>query len=276
VIAAALLLAVPLGGETHARNVEFRSSLDMAGTLLERWPTGGAHYMYGWELASRGRHSQALLEYESASATFPRARYYLGSELLDAGRAREAADQLREFLELEPELLEAVPAQHKLAEALVVLHEYAEALSHYEAYLAVRPDDVEAVTAYGIALSDSDHDRDAIAAFRRAAALAPRDARIRANLARALFLVEELQAAETEARASLALDGRDRQTHDLLGRMLAHEGRLEDAVREFDEALAIDASDSEAQDAKEAIERLRRQRGPDPRARRPAPPTIGR
>jgi tetratricopeptide (TPR) repeat protein len=283
-----------LGALTVARNREYSTPLGMARTVEARWPTGGAHYMVGWELAQVGEHSEALAEYRRAVDTFPRARYYLASELAAAGDTAEAISQFQEFIREEPDLTEAVPAHVKLgrlvangghwdraigeaettlsmdpsnadaelliAEGFVIMHHFDDAFLHYRAYLEQRPLDVNALTGFAVALSQSGDDLHAADVFRRAVDIEPSNAGLRANLARALFLNDDMQGATAEAKASLALNPNDPSTHDLLGRTLALQGALDEAHREFEESLRLDPNDEDARAALNAFAILGRHR----------------
>jgi len=286
-------IAVALGGRTVLRNREFSSGLTMASTVLARWPTAAAHDLLGRELASAGRHDEALAEYRAAAENYPRARYPLGLELADRGRLDEAIVQLQLFIDQEPLLAEVIPARLRigrafeaqgkhaeaaaearqvlamvpsnldarllLAGALVNQRQFDEAIEHYRQYLEARPSDVLALNELGIALSLSEkHDQEAVAVFKRVVAANPRDADTRVNLARALLLNDQAEEAAAEAQAAVALKPDSAANRDLLGRALAELGRFEDARREFERALEIDAADAQA---REALTRLSRAQG---------------
>ena len=67
--AALLLVAACLAIATRARNAEYASPLEMARTILARWPTGAAHSLVGEELAAVGRHQEAIEELRLAALT---------------------------------------------------------------------------------------------------------------------------------------------------------------------------------------------------------------
>lgn len=278
------VVALLLAAATRTRNTEYRSPMAMALTVVSRWPTGGAHYMVGTELMALGRDGDAIAEFRQAADTFPRARYYLGAELFKAGQVEEAVPELRAFISEEPLLLEVIPARLKIGAALAregawapAAAEYrqvlammpsnieaqrllADALVHdsraedafpfYRAYLAERPSDVAVENEFGIALGQTgSHDAEAVAVFRRAAAQEPANAAVRANLARALLIVNDFPSAEREARAAATLDPRSPGNVDLLGQALAMEGHLTAAAAAFEDALRLDPSDSVAESA---------------------------
>src|SRR5258707_403233 len=69
-----------------------------------------------------------------------------------------------------------------LADTLFQEQRFDEAVSHYRAYLAARPTDGGAATNLGIALAALGKDEDALAAFRLAVQINPRDPTARRNL----------------------------------------------------------------------------------------------
>jgi tetratricopeptide (TPR) repeat protein len=223
-LALSLLIAVPLAATTVARNREYASPLVMAQTVLERWPTPLAESMVGQQLAIAGRHDEAIAHLRAAAPGYPRARYHLGGELFNAGRIDEAMPELQAFVAAEPALVEAVSARTMLgrgfmlrrqwpqaeeqlrmvltmmptsdparapvigglADTLFQEQRFEEAASHYRAYLVARPTDGGAATNLGIALAAMGKDNEAIAAFRLAVQINPRDLAARRNLELAL------------------------------------------------------------------------------------------
>ena len=108
-VVAALLLA-----GTYSRNREYRSSLGLARTVVERYPSSVAHHYLGVELLAAGDRDAAMTELRRAIPGAPAAHLTLGVELLNEGRTDEGIDQLRAFLREEPMLLEARPARQRL------------------------------------------------------------------------------------------------------------------------------------------------------------------
>jgi hypothetical protein len=112
--AAATVLVASLGlsARTVARNREYQSSLTMARTVAERWPTPVAHAMLGVELEVVGRHDEALVHLrQSATAGYSQAHYHLGGALFNHGSRRDSIDELQAFLAQSPMLAEAVKAR---------------------------------------------------------------------------------------------------------------------------------------------------------------------
>ena len=81
---------IALATGTVLRNREYQSSLTMAQTVLERWPTPFAHAMVATELAKLGRHEEAIAELRQGADQYPKAGYHLGGELYNQGKVDEA------------------------------------------------------------------------------------------------------------------------------------------------------------------------------------------
>jgi tetratricopeptide (TPR) repeat protein len=265
-----------LGASTFARTEEYASGLMMARTVLARWPSPAAEYQVGTELATAGRHDEAISHLRSAAEGMPPARYNLGSELFVAGRYAESIAELKTFVRDEPGLdsttaarllmgrafeatgrwpeaiaefqtgVAASPgdadAQGLLAVALGSTRAFEEAVGHYRAFLAARPADAAGWTGLGISLAATSRTREAIAAFRQAAVLDPHNGRFQENLARALLDDGEIAEAVVEAQRAATLAPGDPAAYEVLGRALTSAGRIGEARRAFEAALRIDRS----------------------------------
>jgi Tfp pilus assembly protein PilF len=91
-------------------------------------------------------------------------------------------------------------------------------------------------------LEQYNHDA-AAKSFRRALEIDPQLALARINLAIALFYLPDLPASMKEAQAAVAADAKAPQPHYILGLIAKSENRVDDAVAEFRQVLAIDTSD---------------------------------
>jgi Flp pilus assembly protein TadD len=222
--AAALVVTMALlGAGTIARNVEYRSSLRLAETTAERWPTPAAHGMLGTELASAGRLADAERHLREAQAGHPPARYYLATVLVAENRPAEAIDYFHSFIASQPPELEQVrlahaelarallstgrereaeaedrvilerdpsdtPALTQLAQILLKGGRFAEAIPVLRQLTIARPMDPWAFGALGVALASTGLLDDATEAFRRQVELDPGNEHARQNLARAVSM----------------------------------------------------------------------------------------
>jgi len=229
-IATLVVAASALAALTVVRNHEYRSALELARTVVARWPTPAAEAMLGQELAIAGRRDEAIAHLRAAAPGYTKAHYYLGGELFNAGRLDEAMPELEAFLQQGPQFAEAVRARLMLgrvliarkewvraegelrqaaamapsqspvatdalgfmADALIGQERFADAATLYERYLAARPADAGAMTNLAIALTATGRHQDAIKAFRRVVELKPGDAAAQRNL--------ELAEAELKQR----------------------------------------------------------------------------
>jgi len=212
-----------LGAGTIARNVEYRSSLRLAETAVERWPTPAAHGMFGTELAAAGRLAEAERHLREAQAGHPPARYYLATVLVAENRPAEAIDYFHSFIASQPPELEQVrlahaglagalletgrereaetedrlilerdpsdiPAMTQLAQLLLKGGRFGEAIPILRQLTIAQPMDPWAFGALGVALASTGVLDEAVDAFRRQVDLDPGNDHARQNLARAVSM----------------------------------------------------------------------------------------
>jgi Flp pilus assembly protein TadD len=221
VTAVAAVCVVALGARTVDRNHDYKSSLILAQTTVEAWPSPGGRSMLGTELANAGRLAEAETQLRLAANQHAPARYFLGTVVEALGREDEAVGHYRQFIDGQPAGLDqvqlarghlariysrrqawedardqyramvvAAPAdidlRSVLANTLVRTGDYAEAVAHYQRYLTMAPSDTRAMTGLAIALSSLGRHDDAIVLFRRVVDAEPGNTAARDNLARAL------------------------------------------------------------------------------------------
>ena len=242
------------------RNREYASSVTLARSAFERWPTAYAQHSLGAALIEEGREEEAIRELQQAVAGDPTAEYTLGLGLYKEGKLDEAILHLREFLSHESLRIE-VPYAHEmigralkgksryaeaevefrqvlamtpangdiygqLADTLMRQQKFDEAATRYQQFLARRPNDVSALMQLGIAYMALGRQDDAIVQFRRVVELVPQDGAARRNLARALIEKHAYDEAEPQARQAVLLRPNDAIAHDELGLALAGQGSL--------------------------------------------------
>jgi tetratricopeptide (TPR) repeat protein len=279
----AALACVGLATATMERNREYGSSLGMAETIVARWPSPGADYLLGTELAAAGRHNEAITHLLAASDETPPADYYLGAEFFKTGHLDEAIAHLQRLVVRAPNLpivrpsevmiarayalkgdwphaveecarvLSSWPADPDangiLADAMAARQDFASAIPRYRVFLAAQPANAVGWTSLGLALVATNDANGAADAFAHAADAAPADAHVRVNLARALLDAHRAGEAAAAAAQAVALAPRDPAAHEVLGRTLAASGRMNDARRELESALSIDPGYAPALDA---------------------------
>lgn len=246
-----------LAGRTILRNRDYHSSLRLAETTVEHWPSPAGHSMLGTELANASRFIEAESHLRTATAAgFPPARYYLATVLMQDGKVDEAIREFTAYIASQPDALEQVhlarsllanayrsqqrwgeaavqyramlsahpddTAVHALlANTLVRVDAFPEAITHYERYLAVEPNDATAVSGLAIAYSAVGRTSEAVAMFRRVVDLDPTRALGRLNLARALAGQGEMAEAIAQAEAAVQLAPEDEGARALLAQLKA-------------------------------------------------------
>jgi protein O-mannosyl-transferase len=250
---AAVLLV--LGTATVARNREYSSGLSLAESVLRRWPTDVAHGMVGSELAALHRDNEAVTELRIAARSDPQARYNLGVALFNLQRFDEAIVELKGMADENPLLGQVPSARRIMGHAYALQHNWPKAINELTLSLSMTPRDAtvrkmlaDVLNYQGLELADAGKFDQAASVFRRAVAADPQRVDVRHNLAAALFDNHVPAAAEQEARQAIALDSTDAGSYDLLGRALAVQGKITDAVTQFEQALRLAPNDAQFND----------------------------
>jgi tetratricopeptide (TPR) repeat protein len=117
---------------------------------------------------------------------------------------------------------------------------FGDAIADYERFVNVRPDHAEALARLGVSYVLSNRAEAGIAALQQAISRDPQNGFAALALANALFDARRAADAEVHARRATALRPRDPLAWDALGRVAAVLGRPRDAIRHFEQALALD------------------------------------
>ena len=242
---------------TVRRNCEYRSTLALAQSSVDRWPSSVAEQVLGIEWLAAGDKSEARRHLQRAVPGAPRAYYSLALLEFDAKEWSAAIGDFRTFIERQPLLLEARTARLYLAQALerdsrwadaieqcrlvLFMHptrdevldaqlfwadalrgegEFEAARGRYQAYVRERPDDVRGVNGLGISFVGLGRSSDGVPWFTRAADLSPADFGVQKNAAMALEENGRFEEAEKYARRALLLRPDDAESSDLLARAL--------------------------------------------------------
>jgi protein O-mannosyl-transferase len=219
-------VAALLAAGTYARTTEYASSLKLAQTTHERWPTPASHSMLGTELAAAGQFTEAETHLRVAAPVHPPAQYYLGTVLHAQGRQSEAIEHFRTFIASQPPELDQVEtARRLLADALTKEGRLDEAAVEYRAVLARHPDDGQALVQLGqIALRQQRFD-EAIDVFRRGSAARPGDANALVSLGIAYASTGRLDEAIAAFEKAVAIDPQNRHAQQNLARARAMRAR---------------------------------------------------
>ena len=227
-----VLVVVGLGSLTLRRNTEYASAITLAQTVVDRRPTALAHHLLGEQFGLAGRSADAERELRAAVALGnSRARYQLGTLLLDGQRWREAATELEAFVAtaavpqrlkwLEPPLIDVLAARLQLAQIYGVERRWADAAAQARMVLEYAPRHPEALRLLSIGLVGAQVWPEAVAVLRDYLALRPQDTRARSNLAIALIATGRLDEAVTELQRAAQTDPNDANARRLLNMALA-------------------------------------------------------
>jgi Flp pilus assembly protein TadD len=115
--------------------------------------------------------------------------------------------------------------------------DYDKAESLWREVLAKYPDDAEALTNMGLVAGRKQQYAQASEFFQRAIKMRPTDAQPHLDLAKAYRLMGLMDQAESELRTALKLSPFDHQVSTELGRLLLQERRLNEAVDQFQASL---------------------------------------
>jgi tetratricopeptide (TPR) repeat protein len=224
--AALVLVTAVLAAGTSARNADYRSSLRLAETTAERWPTPGAHSMLGTELAAAGRLSDAERHLREAAPNYPPARYYLGTVLAAQNHPAEAIDFFRSFIAGQPPALEQVRLAHReLAGALMKSGREDEAAAEYRIVLASDPADAVALVQVAQILLKHQRYADAIATLKQLTGVRPADPWAYGGLGIALASTGRLDEAIDAFQHQVTLDPQNEHARQNLARAQAMRGK---------------------------------------------------
>ena len=228
---------------THRRNVEYRSEIGMWQTVLDRRPNPRAHYNIGAPLLESGRSDEALAHYRAAAADQPEAHYAIGFELEKRGQLADAAVEYRRYLERQPDGGQVLAASIRLGVTLLQIGRLPEAVASLEAALGKRPDDPDALGAYGHALAGLGRLDDAVRVFERLVTITPEDAEAHQSLG--LTLLAQRRAAEAVApfQRAVVLAPADARKLAMLGSTLLTVGRKAEGLAVLDRAFALGYDD---------------------------------
>jgi tetratricopeptide (TPR) repeat protein len=122
---------------------------------------------------------------------------------------------------------------------------YPGAVRAYERGLAVEPENVELLNALGFALFQQGKSQEAVAALEKALAVDPKHLKAHNNIALASIELGELEVAEAHYRESLAIEPQAAIYSDL-GFVLEREGLTDEAIEQYEKALALDPTSASA------------------------------
>ena len=241
-------------------------------TILLRDPNNTVAYRkLGNALYDQGKFEEAIAQFRQAIALDPKdvkAYHNLGLALYGQGKLEEAIAQFRQAIALDPKFAHAY---YNLGNALGRQWKLEAAIAQYRQAIALDPKFAKAYNNLGNALSNQGKFEEAIAQYRQALALPDQRATPASthtlaytNLGYALEQQGNLEAAITEYEKAVALDpkyaraqsklraaretlaarrnppGKDATAYNSLGLALSDQGKLEEAIAQYHQALTLD------------------------------------
>jgi tetratricopeptide (TPR) repeat protein len=259
------VILVALGFGTWRQGFAYRDLESIWKDTIEKNPSSWlAHNNLGFALAGQGRIDEAIEQYYQSlrwKSDYAEAHLNLGVVLYGRGKVEESISHYREALKSDPSL---AVAYRDLGIALVSQGRLEEGIACYLTALKIKPGDAAAHNNLGWALQRQGQVAQAIAHYQEALRLDPGSDMARGNLAAALrsggqdsaevhyITGMELsrQGREEEAisqyREALRLRPDFAEAHNNWGVALAGSGRLDEAVAQYREALRIKPDLAEA------------------------------
>lgn len=161
-------------------------------------------------------------------------------------RAGAAAFQQADYAEAKKQYLEATrldpqskTAWNNLGRVYNRLKEYDKAEAAYRKQIEINPQDHYAYNNLGVMYVELKRDDDAIAMYRKQLEIVPRDLTAHTNLSNRYAARKQWDRAIAEAGTAVEIQPDNANLRVQLGRWEMRGGRREDAVREFDRALAM-------------------------------------
>jgi Flp pilus assembly protein TadD len=223
----------------------WRSDAALFGHAIESTgPNYIAEAAYGMAMLEQGDTAGALLHLNKAVAIKPdysKAHGNLGVALAHQGRYEEAAEQHRMALKISPTALE----YNNLGAALAGLGRNDEAIENYRQALRVQPGFTLAHFNLAIVLKSDGRYKEAMAEYAAVIKDRPNNSEAVKELGKLLFhhveLAEDLPKVLDKEHLYPYI-----QLFDSIGAKAASEGRRDEAIRAYRNALKLDASDEEA------------------------------
>jgi lipoprotein NlpI len=119
-----------------------------------------------------------------------------------------------------------------------------DAIAEFRKAVELEPKNALAHSSLGVALLDQAKTDDAIAEFRKAIEIEPKNADAHGGLGEALRVQGKTDDAIAEFRKAIELEPKNAGAHRFLGFGLLDQGKTDDAIAEFRKAVELDPEDS--------------------------------
>lgn len=293
VVALVVVLVAAGGVRSAVRNTDWHDNYTIwSAAIRDGCGTFRAYNSLGQALARRGRHEEAIAQYEEALRIQPgfaaaaenltRAHNNAGVALLREGNLDGAiahyTEALHRDLEYESALANLVSALRTLrarngdgaagagnaraynvvGRALAKRGQYDEALEYFQEAVRVAPEFAEGQNDLGVALARRGEIDEAITHYRTALRIDPGYARAHGNLGTVLARRGAFEEAIEHFSQAVRLEPTNARAHLNLGVVLETTGRREEAAEHYSEALRLDPDQPRADYYREKIRELRR------------------
>ena len=205
-----------------------------------------AHLYYARALAQTGQPEAARKEFQEVARLDPHlaiAQFELGQLELQQKHPREALAAFEQALAVDPKL---APADLGAALAAETLNDTAQAVTHFEKYLASRPDDVETKFHLARLYLDQNQDEKARDTLESVYQAEPNLPGLTAALGDVNARLKKLPEAEKYYRLAVSEQPGIADLHRALGEILMKEQKFPEAEGEFRTALKIDSHNRDA------------------------------
>ncbi len=187
-----------------------------------------------------------------------RARYNVGTRLLDENRLAEAEASLREALRINPRHNRtyensAKMAHYNLGKVLARQGRVPDAAEQYEMALSIDPAMAEAHSDLGNILAREGRLEEAVDRYERAVRANPRYIPAYFNFAGVLMTLGRTDEAIDLLNQAIALSPETARLHYLLGNAYRQLGQLDAAIEAFNETLRLEPEDPRARSARSAV-----------------------
>jgi tetratricopeptide (TPR) repeat protein len=242
--AASLDPANPLRSYLVARHFAADSKLEESRTAARAFLDGGPLRQAlekRMSLSSPFIRLGLLPEAADVEPFFPPVRYSTGFEYLAQGDYHRAIVAFRDATASDPLVVDDGPHREAMNRAARSIREGAlpAAIAQLTQAVSLAPDRPEPLRLLGRAYAINDQHEEAIAAGRRAVTLDPRDERHRLTLVQTLVDAGRFEEAHGELGETLAVLPSSGRARYALARLYQREGKLAEALTEFERAAAF-------------------------------------
>jgi len=243
------VFVIPLGMLWFAEVHSARGKLDRLAAIVADLPTSArAHVNYATELQEAGRADEAANEFSEAIRLNPssaKAHVNLGSLLMARGQLDDAQSHFEQALRIEPNNAEY---HSGYAYLLDQLGRKDEAAAECETSIRLAPKSPQAHYGYGAFLEKHGNHEEAIVKYRQTLRLDPGHVDAHIDLGSLLFEKGETAEAREHFQKASALNPKLAQPHNYLGKVFMREGNTSQAIAQFEEALRLHPDFPEAEE----------------------------